>query len=371
MDQGKKGTSGLRILVLLVVGAILAALIYYAPPFFIKEEQSSVPHLKLGGTSNVSMIMENRWRTAYRKEKGVEIDYDSSGSTHGIKDMIDKKYAIGFTHAPMTDEQKQEARSKGGEVVQIPVVLCAVVPVYNVKELKDRPPLKFTGKVLGDIFLGKIDRWNHPALKELNKREELGVDLPDTKIVVVRREDSSGTTFIFADYLYGASPAWQQEVGKPKNELKWPEGTVGKERNYGVARHVEFTEGAIGYVDLLNVFHGELPHGAVENADKTAFVHAKAEAMTAAAQSLVANIPEDLTFSLTNKPGAGAYPICGAIWAVCYRNQPPEQQRQAVDFLRWVMHNGQGFAANMSYAPLPEELRSRAEQAVQTIQAAP
>jgi phosphate transport system substrate-binding protein len=364
MEQGRKRTSVLRIVIFLSIGAVLGVLIYLSPSYFNREEKPDLPHLKTGGTSNVEMILANRWRTVYRKEKEVEVDYASTGSTKGIQQLIDKNVAIAFTHAPLSEETRQKAQAQGGAVLHIPVVLCAVVPAYKVKELEGKPPLRFTGEVLADIYLGKIDRWNHPALKELNK----DVELPDTKIVAVHREDSSGTTFIFADYLYGASPAWQKAVGKPQNEIKWPAG-VGKPRNTGVADYVAKTEGAIGYVDLLHVFHGELTYGAVENKDRTAFIHAQADNMTAAAKSLSGNIPDDLTFSLTNKSGKDAYPICGAIWAVCYQDQPAAQQKQVVDFLQWVMDKGQPYAANMSYAPLPEELVQRATQQIKTIKA--
>jgi phosphate ABC transporter phosphate-binding protein len=363
MQKTMKRTSSRRIIVMLIGGAIVGTLIYYSPAFFTHEEAITGPRLAAGGTSNVDLIMANRWRVLYRKEKKVEIDYTSTGSTEGLKRMADKTYAIAFTHAPMSADARQHA--PGGEVVHIPVVLCAVVPAYNVKELVDKPPLKFTGAVLADIFLGKIDRWNDAALKALNP----GVDLPNTKIVVVHREDSSGTTFIFTDYLAAVSPEWEKTVGPAKNEVKWPVG-VGQSRSVGVARYLRETEGAIGYVDLLHVFGGQLPYGAVETKDKTNFVHAESENMTAAAESLGGDIPADLTFKLSNRPGKNAYPICGAIWAVCYRNQPAAHEKLVVDFLQWVTHDGQKFAANLSYAPLPTDLARRAEEKIKTIQVA-
>jgi phosphate transport system substrate-binding protein len=212
--------SGIRIAVIVVIGAVLCAGIYYWPTFAEKKEPSppELPHLKTGGTSVISVIMANRWRGAFRKDKGVEVDYDSTGSTKGVTETIDKRYAIGFTHAPLTDEQRKSAQSKGGELIQVPAVICAVVPVYNLKNLNGKAPLKFTAEVLAAIFLGKIEQWNDPALKKLNE----GVELPDTKITVVHRADSSGTTFIFTDYLQEASPAWKSAFPTPARELKWP-----------------------------------------------------------------------------------------------------------------------------------------------------
>lgn len=363
METASRPTSVLRIAALVVIVGLLGLLLYYAPAYMHQEEKKpSLPHLKTGGTSVVSIIMENGWRTAYRKEKEIEIDYDSTGSTSGNNKMIDGDFAIAFTHAPLSEKQMKQAKSKGGEVLHLPVVLCSVVPVYNIKELKKKPPLQLTGEVLGDIFLGKIERWNDPALRKCNE----GVELPDTKITVVHREDSSGTTLIFSDYLQGASNAWEDKIGPARSEIRWPVG-VGKERNEGVAKHVSKTEGAIGYVDLVHAWNLELPYAALQNSDKTAFVHAEAEKMTAAAQSMLPAIPDDLTFTLTNRSGKDSYPISGVIWAVCYQSQPAANEKMVLDLLNWVTHDGQRYAKKMSYAPLPEELVSRVEQKLKRI----
>jgi phosphate transport system substrate-binding protein len=352
--------------VLLLVGGGLAALIYYSPAFFAGEGKPSSAQLKTGGTSVVSLMFDNGWRREYSKAKGVEIDYESTGSTKGIDGMIERRYAIAFTHAPLSDEQRKKAQDEGGEVLQIPISLCAVVPLYNLPQLKDKPPLKFTGAVLADIFLGKITRWNDPALARLND----GVTLPDTDIVVVHREDSSGTTLIFTGYLHETSEAWRQAVGRPANELKWPVG-VGKARSHGVALHVRLTEGAIGYVDLA---YAQGPHagqfGAVQNKDATAFIHAEPRYMTAALKEQLDKVPGDLTFRLTNQPGADSYPISGGIWAVCYQNQPAATQQQVADFLSWATHKGQKIATLLSYAPLPPELVQRVDEKVKLIKAA-
>jgi phosphate transport system substrate-binding protein len=364
VEQQPRRISWVRIAVIAVLGGALGLLIYYSPAFFDQEDRSPAPaRLKTGGTSVAFVIVQNRWRTAYRKETGIDVDYESTGSTEGIQRMIDRKYAIAFTHAPLSDEQRQKAQAVGGAVVHLPVVLCAVVPVYHVKELQDKPPLNLTGEVLADIFLGKIERWNDPALKKLNE----GVDLPDTKITVVHREDSSGTTLIFTDYLAGASAAWRERIGPAKSEVPWPVG-VGKARNEGVALHVQQTEGALGYVDLLHAVKDDLPHAAVQNKERTAFVHAEAENITAAARAVP---PDDATLRLTNRPGKDSYPICGVIWAVCYQTQPTPERKKVVEFLQWVTHPGQEFAKNMAYARLPEELVALADERLKTIKSAP
>jgi phosphate transport system substrate-binding protein len=363
VGNNKPRTSLFRILIFLILGVAAAVVIYISPAWFIQGDNTPpAVHLKTGGTATVFLILENRWRVNYRKDKGMELDYASTGSTKGLTEMTDKDLSIAFTHAPMSEEQREQARSKGGEVVHIPVVLCAVAPVYNVKELQDKPPLKFSGDVLAGIFLGKIDKWNDPALKKLNE----GVDLPETKITVVHREDSSGTTFIFSDYLCGASDAWREKYPKPSSEIKWQVGE-GKPRNEGVARYVKETEGAIGYVDLVQAWINELPYGAVQNKDRTAFIHAEAKNMTAAAAA--ATVPEDLTFKLTNQPGADSYPITGTVWAVCYQTQPAANQKSVVDFLHWATHEGQQFAENMAYAPLPAAFIERVDKKLDSITA--
>jgi phosphate transport system substrate-binding protein len=356
----------LRIAVLVVVGAALAAGIYFAPAYFYKDPEASVPRLNAGGTASASFMLDG-WKAPYKKAKSVQVDYESYGSTRGVSGMIDKQYAIGFTHAPMSEEQMQQARDRGGEVLHIPVVICAVVPVYNVKAVADEEPLRFTGDVLAQIFLGKIDRWNDEAIRKLNPK--VADKLPDRKIEVIHRKDSSGTTYIFASYLHGASELWRDEMKEPKSELAWKVGT-GAERNLGVATAVAETDGAIGYVELLHAYRdtGDLKHGAVQNQEKTAYIHAAPENMTAAAESLGGDLPADLTFDLTNRPGENSYPICGTIWAVCYKNQPAAERAKVVDFLEWITHDGQKLAAKRTYAPLPEKVVRRVDEKLKSIQ---
>jgi phosphate transport system substrate-binding protein len=359
-----------RIIVIAAIGVALAVLVYYSPAYFAKkEQQTDHPRLQLGGTSTIFVIVENRWKGKYRDEKGVEIAYDSTGSNTGVTRMIDGTYTIAFTHGPLSPEQIQKARQKGGDVVQIPVLLCGVAPVYNIKELKGKAPLKLTAELLANIFLGNIKEWSHPAIKEVNP----DVELPDTKITVVHREDASGTTQIFAEYLDVASPtwrAWREKASGNASEIKWPAG-VGAARNLGVATLVDKTDGAIGYVDRMFTSYDDmvLDYAAVQNKDKTAFVRAEPENMTAAAASSLADIPDDLSFSLANKSGKDAYPISALIYAVCYKNQPEASRQRIVDFLRWTTHEGQPHAAKMSYAPLPAELVKRTDQRLETIQA--
>jgi phosphate transport system substrate-binding protein len=385
-------TSVVRIVILLVIGVALGVAIYLAPPWFAKDEPIKTEHLKAGGTNSVYVILANRWRTAYNKEKGVEVDYDSTGSTAGVNGLIDRKYAVAFTHAPLSEEQKKKAKEKGGEVVQIPLLVCGVVPVYNVEGLAfkpeltaataaaalvcgavpayhTKPRLNLTGDVLAGIYLGTIKKWNDPALKKLNE----GVDLPDADITPVHREDSSGTTAIFTDYLLGSSDAWKEKVNKAGSEVPWPAGVgAAGARNNGVAGHVLRTPGAIGYVDLLYAFNNEdvvLEYGAVQNKEKTAFVHADPDNLAATLKAHLADVPEDLAFGLTNQTGKDSYPLCGVIYAVCYQSQPAAEQKKVADFLRWITHDGQKWARENYDAPLPEELVKRTDTKIDSIKA--
>src|SRR5262249_53043397 len=213
-----------------------------------------------------------------------------------------------------------------------------------------------------DIYLGKIKKWNDPALTALNP----GVALPDLEIAVVRRADGSGTTYIFSDYLAKVSPEWEQQVGVG-TDLPWPTG-IGARGNAGVAGQVGQTPGAIGYIELSYASNSpEIRFGAVQNREG-AFLRADLDSVRAAARG--AMVPDDFRCSLTNAPGKDAYPISGTVWAVFYVGQPPEKGRALVDFFRWVTsaQGGQEIARKKGYAPLPPELVQRVHQRLDQIQ---
>ncbi len=364
-----KSSVFLRVLVIVIIGAALGALVVYSPAFFApKEQPDTLETLNVGGSSVVNLAMD-RWKNIYSK-KGIDLVYTNSGSTNGIKKAIDKTYQIGFSSAPLTEEER-----KGGAMVQIPVLLVAVVPIYNVKELNNKPPLKFTAEVLADIFLGKIKMWNDPALKKLNedvkvkdgeKDRTLTDYLPDRRIHVVHRKDPSGTTFLFTKYLAGSSESWKKAIGpEASSEVKWPVGD-GIRRNYGVAIHVNSNPDTIGYVETQNALTHKIAIGAVQNADKSAFLLADPEHVTAAAKNVTGEALESGAFTLTNRPGKDAYPICGVEWAVCYQNQPAEQKNVA-RFLHWAVHEGQEYTRELGYAPLPEGMVQYAEKKIKSI----
>jgi phosphate ABC transporter phosphate-binding protein len=232
-----------------------------------------------------------------------------------------------------------------------------VVPIYRAPGVPENRPLRFTGEVLADIFLGAVTRWNDPALVALNP----GVTLPDLPIHVVSRSDPSGTTAVFAEYLAKMRPAaWRAKNMGMGTSASFAVG-IRQKGNPGVAGEVSRMDGAIGYVELTFATHmtDQVRFGAVRNR-AGAFVVASPEGVTAAAASLH-TIPDDLRFSIVNAPGPGAYPISGTDWAVFYRRLPADRGKLLVDFLRWVTarDGGQQYAAPLGYAPLPERVIER------------
>jgi phosphate transport system substrate-binding protein len=317
----------------------------------------SKPRVTGGGSSFVDPMMK-KWATEYLKAKNVAVDYTSSGSGDGIKQMIAGKNLFGCTDAPMSDEQMKEAGGADA-VVHVPLVMGAVVPIYNLEGVKG---LKFTGEVLADIYLGKITKWNDAALVKLNGTAKL----PDKTIAVVHRADGSGTSHIFTDYLSKVSPEWKNKVGGASTNPKWPLGQ-GEVKNPGVAKAVSSTPGAIGYVELIYALQNkDLNIGQVRNADGE-YVPASLESVTAAADASLKKIPDDLRFSIVNPPGKEVYPISGTVWAVCKVQQGGKNGPLLADFLRWCLHEGQDYAKDLHYARLPQGLVGLADKKIDRI----
>jgi phosphate transport system substrate-binding protein len=224
-------------------------------------------------------------------------------------------------------------------------------------------PLKLTGEVLADIFLGRIRRWNDARIASLNA----DATLPNQEILVVHRSDGSGTTFIFTDYLSNVSPAWKNGPGTGK-EVQWPAG-LGAKGNEGVAGQVKQTPGSIGYVELAYAKQNRLPFANMRNASGE-FVTATIESVTAAAAGVVQRLPEDTDYriSIVNAPGAGAYPIASFTWIIFYQQQADgDKGQKLVDFLRWALREGGSSAAALDYAPLPPQMITRLEQRLGTV----
>jgi phosphate ABC transporter phosphate-binding protein len=313
--------------------------------------------LRGGGSTLVDPVME-KWVSEYRRLTGVSVDYASVGSGKGIAGMTEKKLDFGCTDAPLSDQELKAAETLGGTVVHVPVAMGAVAPIYNLPEVKER--LRFSGPVLAGIFAGSIHHWNAPELQVLNPK----IALPDQEIAVVHRLDSSGTTYVWTEYLAKVSPEWKEKIGVGKT-VPWPVGAAGK-GNEGVAGQVKLIPWSIGYAQLTYGIQESLQYGSVQNSDGQ-FVEPRPAAVTAAAEKLLREIPEDLRFSITDSPGSESYPISSATWAVAYVRQPGGKGREVADFLRWVIHQGQQFSEPLHYAPLPEALVDRADAKIEEI----
>jgi phosphate transport system substrate-binding protein len=309
-----------------------------------QQAQPSQQTIQINGAgATFPFPIYSKWFDEYHKlHPHIQINYQSVGSGAGIRQLVNQTVFFGATDGPMTDEQ---LKSAPGPILHLPAVLGAVVPVYRIPNLDAE--LKFSGPVLADIYLGKIKKWNDPAIAKLNA----GVNLPDTDITVVHRSDGSGTTYIWVDYLAKVSPEWKMKVGVGTSP-SWPVGVGGK-GNEGVSGLVTQSPGSIGYVELIYALQNKIDYGQVQNAQGE-FVKASVESVTAAAAGAAPNMPADFRVSITNAAGPGVYPISSFTWVLMYENPTDKAHAQAmVDFMKWALTEGQKFASELGYAPLP------------------
>jgi phosphate transport system substrate-binding protein len=285
----------------------------------------------------------SKWFAEYHALRpDVRINYQSLGSGAGIRQLTSQTVFFGATDQPMKDEQLQAAP---GRILHFPTVLGAVVPIYNLPGVTGE--LRFSGPLLADIVLGKVTKWNDPAISRHNP----GVGLPDTPITFVHRSDGSGTTFVWADYLAKVSPEFRQRVGADAS-LNWPAGVGGK-GNEGVAGMVRQTPGSLGYVELIYALQNKIPAGAVQN-QAGQYITASIDSVTAAAAGAATSMPDDFRVSITDAPGEEAYPIASFTWLLLYEEpRDAVQGRMMADFLRWALTDGQAHARDLGYAPLP------------------
>ena len=297
-----------------------------------------------------------KWFTEYSNaHPGVQINYQSIGSGGGIQQVSSGLVDFGASDGPMTDEQLAKSKVK---LVHIPVVLGAVVPVFNIPGVND---LRFSGDVLADIYLGKITNWSDPRIAKDNP----GVRLPSMPINVVHRADGSGTTFIFADYLCKVSKEWAAGPRKG-TAINWPKGIGGK-GSEGVTGLVRQLPGSIGYVELTYALENHISFGQVRNAAGN-WVRASISGVTEAAAS-VKNMPADFRVSITNAPGATAYPISSFSWMlVPIKAQDAAKGRILKDFLSWMVNSGEAQVSSLYYAPLPQSVGQKVLKVVYTLQ---
>src|SRR5271168_4472563 len=303
-----------------------------------------------------------KWIADFQKKNAtIQINYQSIGSGGGIKQVTEGTVDFGAADGPMNDDQLKAFQDKHGfGILHFPTVLGAVVPTYNIPGLNAE--LNFTPDALAGIFLGKITKWNDPAIAGANS----GVKLPADDIVVVHRSDGSGTSYIWTDYLSKVSDEWKGKVNK-STSVNWPVGLGGK-GNEGVTGLVKQTPGAIGYVELIYAIQNNIPYGAVKNSAGS-FIKADLASVTVAASGAAKDMPADFRVSITNAAGKTAYPIASFTWLLIPSKIQDGAKRDAIKgFLKWMLADGQGQVEQLSYAKLPKEVVEQESKAINLVQ---
>jgi phosphate transport system substrate-binding protein len=338
---------------LLLVIAVLtgAAMVWAANPLLINGAGATFPN-----------PIYSKWFDMYHQKNGnIQFNYQPVGSGAGIKQMTDGTVDFGATDGPMTDEQIKSYQDKHGSgILHFPTVLGAVVPTYNIPGVTGS--LNFTPEALAGIYLGKITKWNDPALTGPNK----GVNLPSQDIVVVHRSEGSGTTYIWTDYLSKVNDEWKTKVSRATS-VNWPVGLGGK-GSEGVTGIVKQTPGSIGYVELIYAVQNNIAYGTVKNSSGV-FVKADLTSVTAAAASAAKEMPSDFRVSITNASAKNAYPIASFTWLLIPAKIQDTAKRDAIKgFLKWMLADGQNSVEALTYARLPKEVVAKEQKAIDQVQ---
>jgi len=338
-----------------IAGIFLAALV-------VASMASAQALLINGAGATFPYPIYSKWFDEYHKNNGnIQINYQSVGSGAGINQVTAGTVDFGASDGPMNDEQLKAFQDKHGfGILHFPTVLGAVVPTYNIPGVTGA--LNFTPEALAGIFLGKITKWNDPAIAGANK----GVSLPSAEIVVVHRSDGSGTTYVWTDYLSKVSTEWKDKVGKGTS-VNWPVGLGGK-GNEGVTGQIKNAPNSIGYVELIYAVSNNIPYGSVKNSSG-AFVKADLASVSAAAAAAAKTIPEDFRVSITDPASKTAYPIASFTWLLMPAKFSDVGKRDALKgFLKWMLADGQNYAEQLSYAKLPKEVIAKEKKALDSIQ---
>lgn len=317
-----------------------------------------------GGSTFVNPIMQ-KWAGEYQSRTTIEIDYVSRGSGYGIEQLNAGTIDFACTDVPLSREQMEAARGRGGEVIHVPLITGCVAIVYNLPGVHS--PLKLTGEILADIYRKKITRWDDPRLTTLNPGLPAGEE-----ILVVARSEKCGTTTIFTEYLSKVSTAFKTELGT-STKPRWPRDVVEQDQNDGVAGFVSNNEYSLGYVELLYAKRNNLKMALLRN-EAGEYVRPGLEGAVAAAEAATKIEPaeepytlHDLAFSLTNAPGAQSYPICGISYGIVFSRLSKTKGQIIVNFLLWAVSEGQRSAPELDFAPLPNELQKKAQARLERI----
>ncbi len=299
-----------------------------------------------------------KWFSEYRSvDSSANINYQAVGSGSGINQVTNGTVDFGATDGPMTDKQIADSKIK---VLHFPTVLGAVVATYNIPGITG--DLSFTPQALAGIYLGKITKWDDPAIAASNK----GVKLPSENITVVHRADASGTTYVWTDYLSSVSPEWKAGPGTGAS-VKWPGNTLASKGNDGVTGLVKNQKFSIGYVELVYAAKNKLPYAKVQN-KAGEFVLADLKSVTEAAAGAAKSMPADFRVSIVNAPGKGVYPISTFTWLLIPETISDAQKKKVlVGFLKWAITKGQDYVEALDYARLPKEVVAKELKAISLI----
>ncbi len=336
----------------------MLVVLFLLSAFAVTAGAQSSPMLLNAAGATFPYPIYSKWFDVYHTaHPNIQINYQSIGSGGGIRQLMGGTVDFGASDMPLTDDQIGQFKVK---VLHFPTVLGAVVLTYNVPGITG--DLNFTQKALAGIYQGTITKWNDPEIANANK----GVSLPSSDIVVVHRSEGSGTSYIFTDFLSKASDDWKNKVGKGAS-INWPVGLGGK-GNEGVTGLIKQTPGSIGYVELIYALQNNIPFGKVQNASGK-FVKADLAGVTAAAAGAAKDMPDDFRVSITNAPGAAAYPISSFTWLLIPATFTDSAKRDAVkDFLKWMLADGQKYNEGLSYAQLPKTVVGKESKAISLIQ---
>ena len=299
-----------------------------------------------------------KWFDEYNKITGIKINYQAVGSGAGINQITAGTVDFGASDGIMTDAQVTAAQSAGGPILHIPMTIGPVAIVYSLPFL-DTTQLKLTGDVLAKIYLKQITKWNDPAILALNP----GMERVDAPIAVVHRSDSSGTTYIFTNYLSKVSSDWATKVGNA-TAVNWP-GDIGGTGSAGVAGQVQQMFGAIGYVELAYAIQNKMTYALLQNSSGN-YINPSLDSASKAAEGMT--LPDDMKVMITNSPNAAAYPIVGFTWILAYLNQTDKAKgTELVNMLWWAIHDGQQFSNALTYPQLPAAAVAKAEAEIRSI----
>ena len=341
-----------------ITGLLVALLLLAGTGIVLADNPLSIN----GAGASFPYPMYSKWFDEYHKKNGnIQINYQSIGSGGGIKQVTEGTVDFGASDGPMNDDQLKAFQDKHGfGILHFPTVLGADVPTYNIPGVTSE--LNFTPDAIAGIFLGKITKWNDPAIAGANK----GVNLPANDIVVVHRSDGSGTSYIWTDYLSKVSDDWKNKVGKGTS-VNWPVGLGGK-GNEGVAGLIKQTPNSFGYVELIYAIQNSMPYGKVKNSSGS-IVKADLASVTAAAAGAAKDMPPDFRVSITNAPGKTAYPISSFTWLLIPEKFSDASKRDAIKgFVTWMLTDGQNQTEALSYAKLPKEVVAMEKQALAKVQ---